>query len=432
MCIIVRKSTVLLILQLILLSGIVAQSVTIQTELDTHNILPGRFANLKYIINKKAGTEIILPHFGDTLYDAIELVGKVKIDSGNSVKEQEKLEQSIVLTAYEPGLWLIPPQPFVIKTQHGNDTVFSAASYLQVDSIAIDTTGIIRDIKNVEWIMPTLRDFIPFIIALAIMGLVVFLILRFWPGAKKRSSKNPVVVSEPPHIVALRELDKLKAQKLWQQKQTKEYYSRLTAIIRTYIEHQFGLKALEQTSGEIINDIQRLGLESKLNSNELKKLLSLADLVKFAKGDAQPEENIEHLERAYDFVKLSRQAIMEEAVKSAADVVKDNLSNSYEIARKSRNAKRMSDLQIFQELEKGGRLVKYHYTISVIVMTFSLKSKIHLLRAGEKGIKPGLIFSSITLLLGWWGIPWGPVKSVHSIKTNFSGGQDVELGRKSL
>jgi hypothetical protein len=149
--------------------------------------------------------------------------------------------------------------------------------------------------------------------------------------------------------------------------------------------------------------------------------------VKFARGDAQPEENIEHLERAYDFIKSSRQAIMEDAVKSSADIVKENLSNSFQIAKKSRNAKKMSDLQIFLELEKGGRLVRYQYTVSIIVMTFSLNTKIHLLRAGEKGIKPGILFSIITILFGWWGIPWGPIRSIVALKNNFSGGKDVEL-----
>jgi hypothetical protein len=423
-----RKLILFFYLQLVSISMLIAQAGSVQTELDTHRILPGRFVNLKYTIKKEPGQKIVFPIFHDSLCQNIDVVGESKIDSlsGN------KSVQSLVITSYEPGQWQITPQPFVIKTATGNDTIYSTVSFLQVDSVAIDTTGVIRDIKKVEWIMPSFSDFIPLLIALATIGLIVFLVIRYWPGSKKGGQKAAPQVIEPPHIIAMRELDKLKAQKLWQQKQTKEYYSRLTAIIRTYIEQQFGLKAMEQTSAEIIRDIHEKGLETKLNISDLRKLLSLADLIKFAKGEAQPEENIEHLERAYDFVKSSRQAIMEDAVKSTTDVVKDNLSNSYQIAKKSRNAKGLSDLQIFQELEKGGRLVRYQYTISIIVMTFSLNSKIHLLKVGEKGVKPGILFSVITLLLGWWGIPWGPIRSVRSLKNNFSGGKDVELGGKTL
>lgn len=421
------RLTIALFLQLFITQLLVAQTVTVRTVLDTNRILPGRFANIKFVIEKEAGINIKLPVFNDSLFDGIELVGNVIVDSGNSIINEKQIEQRLVVTAYEPGMRYIPPQPFILNTPAGSDTIYSTPGYLQVDSIAIDTTGMIRDIKKVEWIMPTPRDFIPFMIALGIMGLIAFLIIYFWPGSRERILKNSSKIFEPAHIVALRELDKLKAQKLWQQKQTKEYYSRLTAIIRTYIEQQFGLRAMEETTAEIIKDIQNNNLENKLNINDLQKLLSLADLVKFARGEAQPEENIEHLERAYDFIKSSRQAIMEDAVKSSADIVKENLSNSFQIAKKSRNAKRMSDLQIFQELEKGGRLVRYQYTISIIVMTFSLNTKIHLLRAGEKGIKPGIIFSIITILLGWWGIPWGPIRSIVALKNNFSGGKDVEL-----
>jgi hypothetical protein len=423
-----RKLILFFYLQLVSISMLIAQTVSVQTELDTNRILLGRFVNLKYTITKEPGQKIVFPIFHDSLCQNIDVVGEAKIDS----LSDNKSVQSLVITSYEPGQWQIAPQPFVIKTSAGTDTIYSTVSLLQVDSVAIDTTGVIRDIKKVEWIMPSFSDFIPLLIALAIIGLIIVLVMRYWPGSKKVSQKATTQVIEPPHVIAMRELDKLKAQKLWQQKQTKEYYSRLTAIIRTYIEQQFGLKAMEQTSAEIIRDIHDKGLETKLNISDLKKLLNLADLIKFAKGNAQPEENIEHLERAYDFVKSSRQAVMEEAVKSATDVVKDNLSNSYQIAKKSRNAKGLSDLQIIQELEKGGRLVRYQYSISIIVRTFSLNSKIHLLKVGEKGVKPGIIFSVITIFLGWWGIPWGPIRSVRSLKNNFSGGKDVDLGGKIL
>jgi hypothetical protein len=118
---------------------------------------------------------------------------------------------------------------------------------------------------------------------------------------------------------------------------------------------------------------------------------------------------------------------MEQVVKTAAEVVEENLSKSFRIAGKTKNARHISDMQIFQELENGGRIVRYQYAISIIVMTFSLNSKLFLLRANEKGVKQGLPYSIVTILLGWWGIPWGPIKSFYSLKNNFSGGKNVEL-----
>ena len=34
-------------------------------------------------------------------------------------------------------------------------------------------------------------------------------------------------------------------------------------------------------------------------------------------------------------------------------------------------------------------------------------------------------FTLLTLVLGWWGIPWGPIYTIGSIYTNFNGGKDV-------
>ncbi|MBA7625810.1 hypothetical protein ES703_33242 [subsurface metagenome] len=123
----------------------------------------------------------------------------------------------------------------------------------------------------------------------------------------------PSKPEEPAHITAFRELDKIKARKLWQQKQVKEYYTRITYIIRWYIFKRFGIHALEETSDEILYYIKSLGLND-LNLQNLEYLLNLADLVKFAKGEPDPEENIIHLDNAYDFIKKTKEEVSVETL----------------------------------------------------------------------------------------------------------------------
>jgi hypothetical protein len=36
-----------------------------------------------------------------------------------------------------------------------------------------------------------------------------------------------------------------------------------------------------------------------------------------------------------------------------------------------------------------------------------------------------LSYAAITLVMGWWGIPWGPIFSITSLVTDFGGGKDV-------
>jgi len=85
----------------------------------------------------------------------------------------------------------------------------------------------------------------------------------------------------------------------------------------------------------------------------------------------------------------------------------------------------MSDEQIRQEVARGGRFVVFQYTISLVVLTLRRSSAVHFIRAGEGAVGKGLVYSLITFLLGWWGIPWGPIYSIGSLVTNFGGGKDV-------
>jgi hypothetical protein len=73
----------------------------------------------------------------------------------------------------------------------------------------------------------------------------------------------------------------------------------------------------------------------------------------------------------------------------------------------------------------GGRLVVYEYCISIIILSFRQTSAIRLVPAGRNLVVPGLRYSLVSLVLGWWGIPWGPFWTVQTIIRNLRGGNDV-------
>jgi hypothetical protein len=85
----------------------------------------------------------------------------------------------------------------------------------------------------------------------------------------------------------------------------------------------------------------------------------------------------------------------------------------------------MSNEQVRFELERGGRFVLFQYCVSVLVVTFKRPSPIYFIRAGESAVGKGIGFTLLTLVAGWWGIPWGPIYSVQSIYRNLSGGKDI-------
>lgn len=81
--------------------------------------------------------------------------------------------------------------------------------------------------------------------------------------------------------------------------------------------------------------------------------------------------------------------------------------------------------ELNREIQQGAKFVSFRYTISILIMTFRRGSDIYFIRSGESGLKFSLPYTLLTLLFGWWGIPWGPIYSIASIVQNLSGGKDL-------
>ena len=81
--------------------------------------------------------------------------------------------------------------------------------------------------------------------------------------------------------------------------------------------------------------------------------------------------------------------------------------------------------QMLAEVQRGGKFVYYPYVISLVVITFSRNSDVHLVRAGENRVVKGLPYALMTLVLGWWGFPWGLIRTPIALVQNFGGGVDV-------
>lgn len=85
----------------------------------------------------------------------------------------------------------------------------------------------------------------------------------------------------------------------------------------------------------------------------------------------------------------------------------------------------MSSEELTFELQRGGKFVMYYYCVSLLVVTFRRGSNIHFIRAGESSVSKGLMWTLLTLVMGWWGIPWGPIYTFQSLAVNLRGGKDV-------
>jgi hypothetical protein len=95
------------------------------------------------------------------------------------------------------------------------------------------------------------------------------------------------------------------------------------------------------------------------------------------------------------------------------------------MATKIRGIEGMKHGELDLEIQRGGKFVLFQYCFSVVVMTFKRPSDIYFVRSGESPHVKGLPFTLLSLVVGWWGIPWGPIYTIQSVYNNSRGGKDV-------
>jgi hypothetical protein len=89
---------------------------------------------------------------------------------------------------------------------------------------------------------------------------------------------------EPAHVWALAELKKLNSEKLWQKDEHKKYYSRLSEIIRSYLEYRYDVLALESTTDEIKVMIADKGIDSGYQT-KVDRSIDISRLCEVCKND---------------------------------------------------------------------------------------------------------------------------------------------------
>ncbi len=294
-----------------------SQNIKVRVRLDTNIIQLGDLVNMNIEIEKPRGSQVIFPKFTDTLTSDIEIIEKGKLDSILLKDNKILLKQTLKLTLFDTGMFFIPPLVFVYHSDNYTDSILSTPDLFLVLSFPVDSANTIRDIKGIYKVPIGFREIYPFI--LIFLGMVIISLL-IWYIIKKKKQNEPIIFRakpiDPPDVVALRELDRLKSEKLWQQGKVKEYYSGISDILRVYIEGRFGIAAPEQTSDEILTGIRETVHNNK-DYDRLKSVLRLADLVKFAKANPEPDENVEQFENACRFVLNTRHQQYEESMNFA-------------------------------------------------------------------------------------------------------------------
>lgn len=279
--------------------SVYSQEITVKATLDSNKIFVGDWVHLQLDVNKAKDVHIQLPYFEKSLSEGIEIIDQQVTDSSFS-----HMAMKYTITAYDSGLFYIPPIPVLFQLPNGVvDTIFTKASYLEVQPFYFDQLGEeIADINELQPVKFALKDFIWIIFVVIGLGILGGALHYFLFENRK---KKGIVKSEPvtpPYIQATERLQKLEQEELWQQGKLKEYYTELTEVLRWYIEAQYYIPALEQTTEEIIKSVTYKGVFDADSIQMLKDLLPLADMVKFAKGTTDANENTAYLNKSKEFI----------------------------------------------------------------------------------------------------------------------------------
>ena len=309
------KYIIPLVLSVFFLAG-KSQTVQLKAELSRAAILPGDTVTLSVTAQKPEGLNVKLPEYVDFLPEAIELIQSYNLDS---VKQgnQWLLKQAYVITAFDSGFYEISGIRAAIYHNGQVDSLQAAPVFLTVNLVEVDLQGEPKDIFANEEAPITFEE----IVKRFYWYIIAFFVLLaagigYWYYLKKlreREANAPVIKpKEPAHRIAIRELDELKAKKLWQQEKFKAFYTQLTNILRKYLWLRYDVSAQEMTTDEIMDAFRGRGLLKVEQHQKLREILELADFVKFAKLKPDPDQNNKSFEEALQFVIDTKKAVLEE------------------------------------------------------------------------------------------------------------------------
>lgn len=283
-----------------------AQEYQAKAVLDSNRILIGDQIHVDFTVTAPQNATFIVPTVTQEVLGAsgIDLVSGSATDTTIN-GQMVSYHQQWTITAFDSGAYVFPSIPVLSA-----DSQLLAQSQplpFFVNTVAVDTTAAIRDIKGIAKVPLTFKEILPYLLitlaAAAVIALLVWFILKH--ERKNKPQQKVVKKSKPkekPDITALKELEKLKLKKLWQSGQVKQYYSELTDIIRTYIDGRYDINAMEMITADILKELDDAGLPHKLHQ-ELEQTLTTADLVKFAKMEPLPDDHDRCFKQAVEFVR---------------------------------------------------------------------------------------------------------------------------------
>lgn len=221
------------------------------------------------------------------------------------------------IAVFEVGDVVLPPWPVEVRAESLQTVASTDSIRLFVHSV-LDTTLAGEGLRDLKAQVTIPVSPWPWILGALALVLLVAGIL-WWRRRRRVAPVVPIARLRPAHEVALEALRRLETRKLPVDGKFEEHHVRLSEILRRYLEDGFGVAALEETSEEILLELDRRGFD-RATVRQVGSLCAESDLVKFAKHAPTVEECVRSLENVREFV-LATTARSQQAEESAARAI---------------------------------------------------------------------------------------------------------------
>lgn len=308
----------------------------VSSSADTTAIKIGEQINFKITVETDSTSQVVFPE-GQT-FSPLEVVEAFMADT---LKKEDRvvLQKNYRLTQFDSGVYVLPRQRIAVNEQ----ILFTDLLMIGVATVPVDTlTQKMYDIKPLIAVDKP-RSRLWSVLVWLLLGILVLGALVYWfVFRKKPLTEEEKEALLPPYDRALLELKRLENSKYLIQDEFKQYYSELTAIVRSYLEEDVHVSALESTTDQLIEklELMRDAGELKLDEetiDQFKKVLKTSDLVKFAKS--KPEMSLAEADRkAVEHIVIKTKEALPEPTEEELRHTEAFLE---ELAKKKRKKKRL-------------------------------------------------------------------------------------------
>ncbi len=265
----------------------------LELRVSKQNITTADTIELVVTLRGDVNQQITPPEISDKLGEFNILnskLGRTELESGIL-----KIRNSYELEPTLPGDYTIPTLTVTITDNGEKNSISSEAVPIKVEStLSSEDT----DIKDIVGLKDLPNNYIYYyLLLIPLLGIVYFLL---------RKRKKPVQeIKKTAEEIALLAIEKLEAEGLIDKNQAKEFYSKLSEILREFIEAEFNLRAPELTTEEFLPHLKRHPLFNAEEQLLLQRFLEYCDLIKFAKLTPNIDDAVKSLDVTRNFIKES-------------------------------------------------------------------------------------------------------------------------------